>query len=311
MRFALAALLILSACGDNAGNVNPPTSYDLGSGDGLAINDPDGGGDATADIFLLIDAPQMPIDSGNLPPDAILPPLDMPMPIVDTLPPIVDAAPTVFDATSDAGFHWPFDFKITLPDGLFIKKDQGTVTVDSGLPTLSDFGIIIPKFCTSNSSCNKTEYCSRSSCTSMVLGTCATKPTDCSTETVADTQCGCDGVTYYNSCYRRQAGTNKSAAAECDSTDTNTQKCGGATLPYLTCPSQTHTCVKAAASATNCTITSAFGTGKCWALPDTCPTNVLVFVKNYRACGDDTTCLSICAARKSGTYYPKQCITLP
>jgi hypothetical protein len=145
----------------------------------------------------------------------------------------------------------------------------------------------------------------------LVLGTCVTKPKDCSTDTAADYQCGCDGITYYNSCYRKLAGQNaESTTAECDSTNGNTKKCGGASFPQLACPSGTHKCVKVAASETNCTITGALGTGKCWALPNTCP-SAIILVRNYRSCSDAATCLSMCDAMKSGTYYAKQCIKLP
>lgn len=82
--------------------------------------------------------------------------------------------------------------------------------------------------CAVNEDCLADLFCERTVCF-QELGTCAARPTSC--EPVMDIKCGCDGLTYLNSCYRQLAGVDgERGPGPC--MQMNSKRCGmGRTCP--------------------------------------------------------------------------------
>lgn len=67
--------------------------------------------------------------------------------------------------------------------------------------------------CTDNTDCAPTGYCEKSAGDCLGTGLCGSMPTACTS--IYNPVCGCDGLTYGNSCYAAQAGVSISALGEC------------------------------------------------------------------------------------------------
>ncbi len=63
------------------------------------------------------------------------------------------------------------------------------------------------KVCLTNGQCSSTEYCAKAEGSCNGAGTCTAKPTVCPF-ICGEGVCGCDGVTYCNSCLAAEAGVN-------------------------------------------------------------------------------------------------------
>lgn len=70
-----------------------------------------------------------------------------------------------------------------------------------------------PLDCFSHAGCEKTQYCARAPGACHGRGTCADKAEFCTTEYLP--VCGCDGMTYGNSCEAAQVGVNVAHEGEC------------------------------------------------------------------------------------------------
>lgn len=75
--------------------------------------------------------------------------------------------------------------------------------------------IIIPDMCLSNADCKEGFFCSKLMGACGEIGVCIEKPDACITITLYDPVCGCDGVTYSNSCDAAHAGVSVNYPGEC------------------------------------------------------------------------------------------------
>jgi hypothetical protein len=66
--------------------------------------------------------------------------------------------------------------------------------------------------CTTNDDCGETWFCEKSRCGDAV-GSCVARPIEC--DGMDDWHCGCDGVTYWNDCLRKQYGIASSTPDQC------------------------------------------------------------------------------------------------
>lgn len=81
--------------------------------------------------------------------------------------------------------------------------ESATVTSTTGTPS---------EPCADDSDCSNYFFCKKDSC-STPMGTCVARPLFCDPDPVP--VCGCDGVTYWNDCYRHQFGVASSTLGEC------------------------------------------------------------------------------------------------
>ena len=149
--------------------------------------------------------------------------------------------------------------------------------------------------CMVTSDCPDGQFCSKNSCATLV-GTCEDRPTTC--DNTESPVCGCDGITYWNDCIRRQHGEEASFNGKCD--DATAMHCGG--IANLQCAEPWATCAFVFQNKNMCSMMDP--RGNCWALPDTCPQ--VVIGGNLRACGPgpSTACSGTCKAiMAGGTWY--------
>jgi hypothetical protein len=134
--------------------------------------------------------------------------------------------------------------------------------------------------CTTDTECPATQYCSGIGCGT--AGTCLTRPVDC--PDAGEPVCGCDDVTYENSCLAEAAGVRAAASGSCGAIDA-----GMACNTNADCPS-------ASVTAANYCAGSGCGTpGVCTPEPRTCST------LDQPVCGcNGTTYANSCLAAESG-----------
>lgn len=149
--------------------------------------------------------------------------------------------------------------------------------------------------CASTDECMAGQFCEKPSC-GAALGNCIARPFGCDNE--VRPQCGCDGVTYLNSCLRRSAGVESSAdepgpCRQPPPCDTTRPCADGAFCARIVFPNE---CGRV-------------GPGQCWVVPETCGPSPRV--EHHYACGQaQTQCLDLCAAvrREEPTArYPGPC----
>ncbi len=145
--------------------------------------------------------------------------------------------------------------------------------------------------CMTDHDCLAIELCARTTC-SDVTGVCARRPTLC--DNGLKPVCGCDGVTYWNDCLRKQSGASTSTAGECSG---SFAACGG--VSNMECPTGA-TCNRLVPGPGNdCNLSPV---GACWVLPDECPASSSV--PPLKGCPPDPpTCTDVCAAIESGNPY--------
>ncbi len=148
-----------------------------------------------------------------------------------------------------------------------------------------------PTKCVGATDCNEGYHCEKLDCHA-VEGECQPAPKFCGNE--ERVECGCDGVSYFNSCFRRAAGVAELHDGECTS---ESRPCD-ADNP---CP-----------SGATCAVLLGFGDvgmcsghehGTCWVVPSTCPDPRTP--DYWTACDPDAgiTCASTCKAIATGKTY--------
>ena len=114
--------------------------------------------------------------------------------------------------------------------------------------------------CVNDDDC-RTGFCVRDTCDE-ATGHCEARPVTC--DTTKALVCGCDGVTYWNDCLRKQAGITASALGYCGP---GAATCGGG---LGACPVAGASCARIFPSADRC-VHGDDGPGVCVLLPPTCP----------------------------------------
>lgn len=114
--------------------------------------------------------------------------------------------------------------------------------------------------CRDANDCGAADFCDKPSCAE-AFGRCSRRPAFC--EPNLAPVCGCDQVTYWNDCLRRQSGVGVSAAGECAQGASCTHT--GATE----CPGTGAKCARVMSGPGACSPELA---GTCWVIPeDRCP----------------------------------------
>jgi len=116
----------------------------------------------------------------------------------------------VFDAVPATGGAGGTGNLTSSAGGSVSSETTTTATTTSSATTSTTGAASEP--CGDVSDCDNYFFCQKDSC-SAPMGTCQTRPLFCDPDPVP--VCGCDGVTYWNDCYRRQFGVASSAPGEC------------------------------------------------------------------------------------------------
>ena len=125
----------------------------------------------------------------------------------------------------------------------------------------------MPGNCTDDDDCDADEYCKKTSCDA-ASGNCTERGPDCLGATAAfDPICGCDGITYWNTCAIEHEGESVASKGECTGNDcpTCSRDEGGDS-----CPVRDH--ARCYRPVEECSTTSP-SMGVCWVLPSECPPN--------------------------------------
>jgi hypothetical protein len=78
--------------------------------------------------------------------------------------------------------------------------------------------------CQENGNCDRAQFCQKRAGKCQGAGRCVARPQVCFD--LYDPVCGCNGVTYSNSCFAAMAGANVKHAGVCESTCTTNAQCG-------------------------------------------------------------------------------------
>jgi hypothetical protein len=148
--------------------------------------------------------------------------------------------------------------------------------------------------CMTNLDCPSTWFCSKADCAN-TSGSCAPRPIFCDANALP--VCGCDHVTYWNSCVRQDFGVSAEHAGECGAIGTictTNADCGaaGVTCEQLLLPPMDD-CAEP-------------GLGTCWATPNDC--GMTTENRRWLACsepgiGSPASCVTTCDAIQSGKRY--------
>jgi Kazal-type serine protease inhibitor-like protein len=146
----------------------------------------------------------------------------------------------------------------------------------------------MPGNCTGDDDCDADEYCKKASCDA-AMGSCTARGPECRGSSAAfEPVCGCDGITYWNTCVIEHEGFNVALHGECTGNDrpTCTRVAGGDS-----CPPRGHAhCYRPVEECGDSSPT----TGVCWVLPTECPPNE---AQTERYCGGtagSARCIGLC-----------------
>jgi len=168
-----------------------------------------------------------------------------------------------------------------------------------------DAGALVPTRCVKSSDCGEGSYCEKGTCDAPA-GTCRTPEEDCGNEEAV--VCGCDGVTYFNECLRKQASIEGSTAGPC-----TIPNCGGS-FPQCTSPT---VCFQVVAMGQPCAPSpnASPPVGTCWFLPADCPQPSATSQYWDDCAPDGARCEETCPAIKGGSagslYHRSQDCTQP
>ena len=165
-------------------------------------------------------------------------------------------------------------------------------TLEGGLPEVGPPESRPPQEhpCNKNSDCFSNEWCDKPRCDDD-RGHCAFRPLFCGTERIPT--CGCDGVSYWNDCIRKQSGVGSSTPRECEM--------GVATCSTSAdCPIGGASCARLLPPGAMC---GAPTLGVCWMLPFDCPD--MPSPETWTPCSDPGMCVDTCAAIGSGAVYQR------
>jgi hypothetical protein len=144
-----------------------------------------------------------------------------------------------------------------------IASCSGSDIVLATIPT-SDGGdaASAPLLCNVNANCPSGSYCDKAACGDL-SGTCQLFPAECG-QAPELAVCGCDGITYFDDCWRQAGGIAASSKGPCSLG--NAKRCGGPSRPM--CPSGTYCAQLGETGPGPC---GPDDVGTCWVLPLTCP----------------------------------------
>lgn len=139
----------------------------------------------------------------------------------------------------------------------------GCSSTDIVVATLPAHGNGGPKVhhCVNDDDCHE-GFCARGTCDEPT-GHCEARPVAC--DPTQGLTCGCDGVTYWNDCLRKQVGVTASAIGYCGP---GAATCGGSSGA---CPVAGASCARVYPSADRCPHDGPDALGVCVLLPPTCP----------------------------------------
>jgi hypothetical protein len=166
---------------------------------------------------------------------------------------------------------------------LLVLLLAGCDPVDVVVANVPDGGEMPPMHpCADNSDCHPNEYCDKPTCGD-VHGDCRLKP-NCMTNDYTPV-CGCNGVTYWNDCFRKADGSSAVfEAQECSAAKTCVDASECSPSPYAAC---------ARVSSLSCPASGS--TGACWVMPAVCPSGQST---TWQECSGGA-CLDYCGAIKS------------
>jgi hypothetical protein len=154
------------------------------------------------------------------------------------------------------------------PNDVVIAELDGGARSDAGASNESEAGdgsSVDDRPCRATTDCAGEDFCEKQSCGSE-SGFCHHIPDFC--DASRSPVCGCDQVTYWNDCLRRQSGVASARGNECDE---------GATCQMATdCPGSGASCARLLAPGHQCPPglpQNPPPVGECWHLPPVCPTN--------------------------------------
>ena len=147
--------------------------------------------------------------------------------------------------------------------------------------------------CASTADCSDIELCVKATC-SDASGHCELRPLTCGNESIP--VCGCDGVTYWNDCLRRQNGTESMVANQCAQ---GAAPCGGPANG--SCRMSRAVCAQLLPPGAPCG--SGPRPGVCWLLPDSCPTNS--GPERWQSCDPAQRCGDMCGAMRMGGPFQR------
>jgi hypothetical protein len=146
--------------------------------------------------------------------------------------------------------------------------------------------------CAINEDCGPAGLCARASCADPV-GRCEARPLSCASDQAPS--CGCDGVSYWNDCLRRQSGVTASVPGQCAQ---GAMACGGP--GKIPCELEGTTCAQLQFAKGPC---DEGAPGTCWVLPAACPPDP--GNSAWEPCGPPPPrpCVTVCEAIQAGVPH--------